>query len=82
MNRFALISVISYHGVGGIGEMNPKIANLIAIETGILVGLMSWLTYSHFPARTGHRSKETGKQDGSGHGGRPGYRCCTRLRGE
>jgi hypothetical protein len=30
--------------------MNPKIANLIAIETGILIGLMSWLVYSHFPS--------------------------------
>lgn len=30
--------------------MNPKIANLLAIETGILVGLMSWLTYSHLPS--------------------------------
>lgn len=30
--------------------MNPKIANLIAIEAGILVGLMSWLTYSRLPS--------------------------------
>ena len=30
--------------------MNPKIANLIAIEIGILIGLMSWLTYSRFPS--------------------------------
>ena len=34
--------------------MSPKIANLIAIETGILVGLMSWLTYSHFPSSEPH----------------------------
>ena len=30
--------------------MNPKVANLIAIEAGILIGLMSWLTYSHYPS--------------------------------
>jgi hypothetical protein len=30
--------------------MNPKIANLIAIETGILIGLMSWLVYSRLPS--------------------------------
>ena len=34
--------------------MSPKIANLIAIETGLLVGLMSWLTYSHFPSSEPH----------------------------
>ena len=38
--------------------MNPKIANLIAIETGILVGLMSWLTYSRFPSTEPRTSAE------------------------
>jgi hypothetical protein len=30
--------------------MNPKIANLIAVELGILIGLMSWLVYSRLPS--------------------------------
>lgn len=30
--------------------MNPKIANLIAAELGILIGLMSWLAYSRLPS--------------------------------
>ena len=34
--------------------MSPKIANLIAIEIGILVGLMCWLTYSRFPSVEPH----------------------------
>jgi hypothetical protein len=38
--------------------MNPKIANLIAIETGILVGLMSWLVYSQFPSRESRNASE------------------------
>ena len=42
--------------------MNPKVANFIAIEAGILIGLMSWLTYSHFPSsepRTEARMQES-----------------------
>jgi hypothetical protein len=31
--------------------MNAKVANLIAIETGILIGIISWLVYSHLPSR-------------------------------
>src|SRR5207237_10565668 len=34
--------------------MSTKIANLIAIETCILVGLMSWLTYSKIPSSEPH----------------------------
>src|ERR1700730_608224 len=30
--------------------MNLKVANLIAVELGILIGLMSWLVYSRFPS--------------------------------
>jgi hypothetical protein len=30
--------------------MNPKVANLIAVELGILIGIMSWLAYSRFPS--------------------------------
>ena len=30
--------------------MNLKVANLIAVEFGILIGLMSWLVYSRFPS--------------------------------
>lgn len=30
--------------------MNPKVANLIAAELGILIGIMSWLAYSRFPS--------------------------------
>lgn len=30
--------------------MNLKVANLIAVELGILIGLMSWLVYSNFPS--------------------------------
>lgn len=30
--------------------MNPKVANLIAGELGILIGLMSWLVYSRLPS--------------------------------
>src|SRR6266850_1827872 len=41
--------------------MSPKIANLIAIETGILVGLMSWLTYSHL--RSSEPRAEAGIQE-------------------
>ena len=40
--------------------MSPKIANLIAIETGILVGLMSWLTFSHL--RSSEPRAEAGMQ--------------------
>src|SRR6476660_5598615 len=28
--------------------MNAKVATFIAVETGILVGMISWLGYSHF----------------------------------
>lgn len=28
--------------------MNLKVANLVAIQLGVLVGIMSWLAYSHF----------------------------------
>jgi hypothetical protein len=42
----------------GLGEMNPKIANLIAIELGILIGLVSWLTYSRFPSAEPRTSAE------------------------
>jgi hypothetical protein len=30
--------------------MNLKVANLIAVELGILIGIMSWLAYSRFPS--------------------------------
>ena len=39
--------------------MNPRIANLIAIETGILIGLMSWLVYSRFPSPEPRTAEET-----------------------
>lgn len=32
--------------------MSAKVANLIAIETGILIGIISWLVYSHLPSRS------------------------------
>jgi hypothetical protein len=41
--------------------MNLKVANLIAVETGILFGLISWLAYSHFP--TTGRGTEAGMQE-------------------
>ena len=31
--------------------MNAKVANLIAIETGILIGIISWLVYSRLPSQ-------------------------------
>src|SRR5947209_7659605 len=46
-----------------LGKMSPKIATLIAIETGILVGLMSWLTYSHFPSSEPHAAAGMQKSD-------------------
>src|ERR1700682_5108876 len=42
--------------------MNPKVANLIAIEAGILIGLMSWLVYSRLPSpepRTAEEMQES-----------------------
>jgi hypothetical protein len=42
--------------------MNPKVANLIAVELGILIGIMSWLAYSRFPStqpRTGAEMQES-----------------------
>lgn len=30
--------------------MSLKVANLIAVETGVLIGLVSWIAYSHFPS--------------------------------
>ena len=30
--------------------MSLKVVNLIAVETGVLVGLVSWIAYSHFPS--------------------------------
>jgi hypothetical protein len=47
--RFGFRHILSWTRKG-LAKVNPKIANLIAIETGILVGLMSWLIYSRFPS--------------------------------
>jgi hypothetical protein len=42
--------------------MNLKIANLVAIQFGIFVGMMAWLTYSHFesakPLRVAEESRK------------------------
>ena len=36
-----------YRLKGGLAEMNLKVANLIAVQLGIFVGIMSWLVFSH-----------------------------------
>jgi hypothetical protein len=63
MNKFALVSVISYHGLGrGLAKVNLKVANVIAVQFGIFVGIMSWLGYSRFPSaepRTRERPPES-----------------------
>ena len=38
--------------------MNLKVANLIAVEFGILIGLMSWLVYSRFPSTAAQTAAE------------------------
>ena len=30
--------------------MNLKVANLVAVQFGMFIGIMSWLAYSHFPS--------------------------------
>src|ERR1043166_3384610 len=39
--------------------MNLKIANVVAIQFGILIGLMSWLTYCRFPSAEPNTAAET-----------------------
>jgi hypothetical protein len=39
--------------------MNLKVANLIAIQLGIFVGIMSWLTYSRLESSEPHIAAET-----------------------
>ena len=56
-----MVSVIFINRLKGLAEMNPKVANLIAVELGILIGIMSWLAYSRFPSaepRTATRMQE------------------------
>ena len=38
--------------------MNVKIANLVAIQFGVFVGMMSWLVYSHFDSPKPMRTAE------------------------
>ncbi len=38
--------------------MNLKVANVIAVELAILIGLMSWLIYSRFPSTAGDTATE------------------------
>lgn len=39
----------SYQSVEGVlAKMNLKVANLVAIQFGVFIGMMAWLAYSHF----------------------------------
>lgn len=42
--------------------MSAKVANLIAIETGILIGILSWLVYSHLPSADPGTAVTTGEK--------------------
>jgi hypothetical protein len=42
--------------------MNVKVANLVAIQFGIFVGMMSWLAYSHFESAKPPRTAEENRK--------------------
>ena len=39
--------------------MNLKVANLIAVQFGVFIGIMSWLAYSHLPSAEPRTAAET-----------------------
>jgi hypothetical protein len=49
LKEFLLVSVIFIIAREWSDEMNLKVANLVGVQFGIFVGIMSWLAYSQLP---------------------------------